>query len=50
MIVADGSKLGHRAFARICAVDEIDTVITDREAPEALLAGFTERGINVNTS
>jgi DeoR family transcriptional regulator of aga operon len=50
MIVADGSKLGHRAFARICAVDEIDTVVTDREAPEAMLAGFAERGINVNTA
>jgi DeoR family transcriptional regulator of aga operon len=50
MIVADGSKLGHRAFARICAADEIDTVVTDREAPEAMLAGFAERGINVNSA
>ena len=30
--------------------DEVDTVVTDREAPEPMLAGFTERGINVITS
>jgi DeoR family transcriptional regulator of aga operon len=50
MIVADNSKIGHRAFARICAADEIDTVITDREAAEAALTGFTERGITVITA
>jgi DeoR family transcriptional regulator, aga operon transcriptional repressor len=50
MIVADSSKLGRRAFARVCAADEIDTIVTDREAAEAALAGFTERGISVISS
>ena len=50
MIVADSSKLGHRAFARICSVDEIDAVITDGDGDGAVLAAFSERGIDVITA
>jgi DeoR/GlpR family transcriptional regulator of sugar metabolism len=50
MIVADNSKLGRRAFARVCAADEIDTIVTDREATDTFLAGFSERGITVITA
>ncbi len=47
MIVTDSSKLGQRAFARVCALDEIDVIVTDRDAASATLAAFTERGIRV---
>jgi DeoR family transcriptional regulator, aga operon transcriptional repressor len=50
MIVADSSKLGQRAFARVCAVDEIDVIITDQDAAPTALAAFTERGIHVVTA
>jgi DeoR family transcriptional regulator, aga operon transcriptional repressor len=50
MIVADRSKLGQRAFARVCAPDEIDVVVTDEEAEPATLAALTERGIRVITA
>lgn len=50
MIVADGSKLGQRAFARVCAVDEIDVIVTDQDAEPAALAAFTERGVRVVTA
>jgi DeoR/GlpR family transcriptional regulator of sugar metabolism len=50
MIVADSSKLGHRAFARVCDLDGIDIVVTDRDAAPAALAPFTERGIRVVTA
>jgi DeoR family transcriptional regulator, aga operon transcriptional repressor len=50
MIVTDGSKLGQRAFARMCTVDEIDVIVTDRDAAPASLAAFTERGIQVITA
>jgi DeoR family transcriptional regulator, aga operon transcriptional repressor len=50
MIVADHSKLGQRAFARVCAVDEIDVIVTDRDAEPAMLAAFGERGIRVVTA
>ena len=50
MIVTDSSKLGQRAFARVCATDEIDVIVTDRDARPDLLAAFTERGIRVITA
>ena len=50
MVVADSSKLGQRAFARVCASDEINVVVTDRDARPDLLAAFTERGIRVVTA
>ncbi len=50
MIVADSSKLGQRAFARVCGVDEIDVIVTDRDAAPDTLAPFAERGIRVVTA
>ena len=50
MIVTDSSKLGQRAFARVCATEEIDVIVTDRDARPDLLAAFTERGIRVITA
>ena len=50
MIVADHSKLGQRAFARMCDVDEIDVIVTDLDAPPETLVPFTERGIRVITA
>ncbi len=50
MIVTDSSKLGQRAFARVCALDEIDVIVTDQNAAPDSLAAFTERGIRVVTA
>jgi DeoR/GlpR family transcriptional regulator of sugar metabolism len=50
MIVADSSKLGQRAFARVCDTGEIDVIVTDRDAEPAVLTAFTERGIRVVTA
>jgi DeoR family transcriptional regulator of aga operon len=50
MIVADSSKLGQRAFARVAAIEEINVVVTDRDATPESLAAFTERGIRVETA
>jgi DeoR/GlpR family transcriptional regulator of sugar metabolism len=48
--VTDSSKLGQRAFARMCATDEIDVIVTDRDARPDLLAAFTDRGIHIVTA
>jgi DeoR family transcriptional regulator, aga operon transcriptional repressor len=50
MIVTDHSKLGQRAFARMCAAEEIDVIVTDRDAAPGSLTAFTERGIRVVTA
>ncbi len=43
----DHSKFGRRLVSFLCPLDEIDVVVTDRLAPEPLLAGLRERGIEV---
>jgi DeoR family transcriptional regulator of aga operon len=49
VIVADASKVGRRAFARICGPDKIDVLVTDSSADEAAVREFTEAGVRVIT-
>lgn len=49
-IVADSSKLGTRAFARVCGVDEIDVVVTDAPADTPAAAALADKGIRVITA
>jgi DeoR family transcriptional regulator, aga operon transcriptional repressor len=50
VVVADSSKLGVVAFARICAIDRISAVITDAAADERVLAALRDRGVKVITA
>jgi DeoR/GlpR family transcriptional regulator of sugar metabolism len=47
IVVADSSKLGRHAFARICAIDRVDVLVTDSAADEAATAAFTDAGVRV---
>ncbi|MFD9322544.1 DeoR/GlpR family DNA-binding transcription regulator [Streptomyces sp. NPDC060053] len=47
VVAADSSKLGRRAFARICAADAVDTLVTDTAADAAAVERFEEAGIRV---
>jgi DeoR family transcriptional regulator of aga operon len=47
IIVADSSKAGRRAFARICTAREIDTLVTDSAIPEEALNQLKDAGIDV---
>lgn len=38
IVIADSSKLGKVAFAKICDLDQIDTIVTDAASPDALSA------------
>ncbi|MEU0204168.1 MULTISPECIES: DeoR/GlpR family DNA-binding transcription regulator [unclassified Streptomyces] len=49
IVAADSSKLGQRAFARICAVEAVDTLVTDAAADAATLRRFEEAGLRVVT-
>ena len=44
VVVADGSKLGQRAFARICGTGEVDMLVTDADADAD---PYEEAGIKV---
>jgi DeoR family transcriptional regulator of aga operon len=47
VVIADGSKIGGHAFARICATDRVHTLVTDGNAPSEQLRAFEEVGIRV---
>ncbi|WP_104817807.1 DeoR/GlpR family DNA-binding transcription regulator [Kitasatospora sp. MMS16-BH015] len=47
VVAADSSKLGHRAFARICGVERIGTLVTDQGIGAELTAAFEEAGVRV---
>ncbi|GAA4532400.1 DeoR/GlpR family DNA-binding transcription regulator [Amycolatopsis samaneae] len=47
--VADSSKLGRRAFARICATHDVHTLVTDADADTAAVRAFEAAGVEVLT-
>lgn len=47
VVVADSSKLGRVAFARICPVERIDALITDERANVRALHGLRRAGVEV---
>jgi DeoR family transcriptional regulator, aga operon transcriptional repressor len=46
-IVADRSKLGKRAFARVCGIDKIDVVVTDAADESPAVAALADKGVRV---
>lgn len=48
IVVADSSKLGEVAFARICSVEEIDELITDTGAEPAAVAELAAAGLQIS--
>ena len=46
-VVADSSKLGKRAFARICPIADIDILVTDTDAEPDLIRAFGNVGVTV---
>ena len=50
VIVADASKLGERAFARVCPIERVATLITDTGAAPSDLEAFAAAGVHVVTA
>jgi DeoR family transcriptional regulator of aga operon len=50
VVVADSSKVGRRAFARICAPGEIDVLVTDTGLSDTDKARFADAGVQVMTA
>ncbi|MFJ3234967.1 DeoR/GlpR family DNA-binding transcription regulator [Streptomyces sp. NPDC086787] len=49
VVAADSSKLGQRAFARICAAEVVNTLVTDSAADPDTVRRFEEAGVRVVT-
>ncbi|MES4891857.1 DeoR/GlpR family DNA-binding transcription regulator [Streptomyces sp. NPDC096012] len=47
VVAADSSKLGRRAFARICGADLVDTLVTDAAVSPETVRRFEEAGVRV---
>jgi len=47
VIVADGSKLGEVELAKVCDIDEVNTVVTDQTADPAVVAEIEGSGVTV---
>ncbi|GGT78834.1 MULTISPECIES: DeoR/GlpR family DNA-binding transcription regulator [Streptomyces] len=47
VVVTDSSKLGRRAFARICGLDRVDVLVTDAAIPAEAVRRLTDAGVEV---
>jgi len=48
-VVADSSKIGKVAFARICELTDVDELITDVDADAEAIAAIEDAGVRVTT-
>jgi DeoR family transcriptional regulator of aga operon len=48
IVVADSSKLAQPAFARVCPVSAMTTLVTDDQAPAAVVTAFERLGVRVH--
>lgn len=49
VVVADSSKIGRVAFARICALERVHEMITDSAADPTIVARIAEVGVDVSS-
>lgn len=47
IVLADSGKLGVRAMTNVCALEEIDVVVTDSKAPKAIVKALEQAGVRV---
>ena len=47
ILLVDSSKFGKKSFAKICDLDQIDEIITDRGISPSLIEKLEEKGIKV---
>jgi DeoR/GlpR family transcriptional regulator of sugar metabolism len=50
ILIAEGAKFTRSALAVVCALDEVDILVTDDSAPAEALAGLSEAGVRVVTA
>ncbi|WP_329172868.1 MULTISPECIES: DeoR/GlpR family DNA-binding transcription regulator [unclassified Streptomyces] len=47
IVAADSSKIGKRAFAKICDISTVGTLVTDQDIPPGAAARFEDAGVEV---
>jgi DeoR family transcriptional regulator of aga operon len=46
-VICDSSKLGKHAFARVCPVEKVHTLVTDSDATDEDVAPFLAASVEV---
>lgn len=47
VVIADSSKIGRHAFARICPIERVQTLVTDTGATDEMVSALAEVGVEV---
>jgi DeoR family transcriptional regulator of aga operon len=47
IVLADHTKFGKRGFSRVCGLDEIDEIITDKNISPAIVEKYASHGIKI---
>lgn len=47
VVAADSSKIGRRAFAKVCAIETVDILVTDQDISPQARAAFEAAGVSV---
>ena len=47
IVLADHTKFGKRGFSRICGLDEVDEIITDKNVSSAIVEKYASQGVKI---
>jgi DeoR family transcriptional regulator, aga operon transcriptional repressor len=47
VVMADSSKIGTRTLASVCAIDDVDVIVTDSDVRDTDVDWLKERGVDV---
>ena len=47
IVLADHSKFGIRAMCKVCAIKDVDVLITDEQTPKSILKELKEQGVQI---
>jgi len=47
IVLADHTKFGKRGFSRICGLDEVDEIITDKNISPVIVEKYSSQGIKI---
>jgi len=47
IVLADSSKFGKRSFGKICPLNKVDLIITDKDISQQMLKKLENKGVGI---